>query len=51
MSFTVGRYLQNNFDFLNTLIFDVFFTYFHNFAPQKSFKVDNNWMEMEFFGN
>ena len=28
----------------------MYFPYFHSFAPQKSFKVDNYWMIMEFFG-
>ena len=26
-------------------------SYFHSFAPQKSFKVDNYWMDMDVFGN
>ena len=40
-------YLQNNIYFLKTLIFTVIFS----FPPPKSFKVDNQWMVMDFFGN
>ena len=29
----------------------MYFPYFHSFTPQKSFKVDNNWLVIEFFGN
>ena len=35
----VAEIFQNNFDFPNTLIFNVF-PYIVSFAPQKSFKVD-----------
>ena len=31
--------------------FSMYFPYFHSFTPQKSFKVENYWMVIEFFGN
>ena len=29
----------------------MYFPYFHSFTPQKSLKVENYWMVIEFFGN
>ena len=35
----------------NLSLFLIYFSYFHSFAPQKSYKVGNYWMVMNFYGN
>ena len=49
-SFCWGDICKTIFTFLKHK-FSMYFPYFHSFAPQKSYKVDNYWMVMEVFGN